>query len=93
MRCPKCGNDVNKNDYVCIYCSTRLREESIGKIPFFRRIEKKWETPETGFKRLINVIVKPSKAFWDMTHYRKKIGSSKVLFLTAVLFGLMGIDD
>ncbi|MHA1728771.1 MAG: TFIIB-type zinc ribbon-containing protein [Promethearchaeota archaeon] len=91
MRCPKCGNEVNKEDFVCIYCSAKLKEETIEKIKLFRRIEDKWTNPESKWKRFQLVFYDPSRAFWDMSHYRQKIGSGKIYSLTALLFGLFGL--
>lgn len=93
MRCVKCGNEVNKEDFVCIYCNARLREEKIEKIPYFRRItDEKWTTPIKGWRRFYMVFRNPSRAFWDIVHYREKIGSwFKVYFLSALVYGLFGI--
>lgn len=33
----------------------------------------------------------PSRAFWDITHYKENIGSFKIYFLSALLFGLLGL--
>lgn len=33
----------------------------------------------------------PSRAFWDITHYKENIGSFKIYFLSALFFGLIGI--
>jgi hypothetical protein len=93
MRCPKCGNEVNKEDFVCIYCNARLREEKIEKLKYFRRItDEKWVSPIKGWRRFYLVFTNPSRAFWDIIHYREKIGSwFKVFFLTAVIYGLYGL--
>jgi hypothetical protein len=83
---------VNKEDFVCIYCSARLKEERIEKIKIFRRIEENWTNPESkGWKRLLLVFTNPSRAFWDITHYREKIGSFKIIPIIALLFGLLGV--
>lgn len=91
MRCPKCGNDVSKDDFVCVYCGAKLREERIESIGLFRRLEEEWVEPDPRWKRLINVIINPSRAFWDVTHYRKKVGGGLVYLLTAMAFGLNGL--
>lgn len=93
MRCVKCGNEVNKEDFVCIYCNARLREEKIEKIPYFRRVtDEKWVTPIKGWKRFLLVFTKPSRAFWDIVRYREKIGSwVKVLLLSAIIYGFYGL--
>jgi hypothetical protein len=93
MRCVKCGNEVNKEDFVCIYCNARLREEKIEKVPYFRRItDEKWTTPIKGWRRFYLVFRNPSRAFWDIVHYREKIGSwFKVYFLSALVYGLFGL--
>lgn len=33
----------------------------------------------------------PSRAFWDITHYKENIGSFKIYFLSALLFALLGL--
>lgn len=33
----------------------------------------------------------PSRAFWDISHYKEDIGSFKIYFLSALLFGLFGL--
>ncbi|MBN2155612.1 MAG: hypothetical protein JW776_06190 [Candidatus Lokiarchaeota archaeon] len=93
MRCVKCGNEVNKEDFVCIYCNARLREEKIEKIPYFRRVtDEKWTSPIKGWNRFYLVLRNPSRAFWDIVHYRENIGSwFKVYFLSAVIYGLFGL--
>ena len=93
MRCVKCGNEVNKEDFVCIYCSARLREEKIEKIPYFRRLtDEKWNTPIKGWKRFYLVFRNPSRAFWDIVHYRENVGSwFKVYFLSAIIYGFFGL--
>ncbi len=93
MRCVKCGNEVNKEDFVCIYCNARLREEKIEKFAYFRRVtDEKWTTPIKGWRRFYLVFRNPSRAFWDIVRYREKIGSwFKVLFLSAVIYGLYGL--
>lgn len=90
MRCPKCGNDVSKNDFVCIYCGGRLREERIESIPIFRRIEEEWIKPEGKLKRMLMVVAKPNRAFWDIMHFRQKIGGNIVFLLTCIAFGMFG---
>ncbi|MCP4764569.1 MAG: hypothetical protein GY870_22530, partial [archaeon] len=37
------------------------------------------------------VITDPSRAFWDIVHYRRKIGSGWVILFTGLLFGLQGL--
>jgi len=93
MRCVKCGNEVNKEDFVCIYCNARLREEKIEKFSFFRRVtDEKWTAPIKGWQRFYLVFRNPSRAFWDIVHYREKIGSwFKVYFLSAVIYGFYGL--
>ncbi|TFG18482.1 MAG: hypothetical protein EU530_09235 [Promethearchaeota archaeon] len=93
MRCVKCGNEVNKEDFVCIYCNARLREEKIEKISYFRRVtDEKWVSPEKGWRRFLLVFTNPSRAFWDIVRYREKIGSwVKVLLLSAVIYGFYGL--
>jgi hypothetical protein len=89
----KCGNEVNKEDFRCIYCSARLREEKIEKISYFKRVtDEKWTTPIKGWRRFYLVFRNPSRAFWDIVHYRKKIGSwFKVYVLSALVYGLFGL--
>ncbi len=89
----KCGNEVNKEDFVCIYCNARLREEKIEKIKYLRRVtDEKWVSPIKGWKRFVMVFTNPSRAFWDIIHYRQKIGSwFKVYFLSALIYGLYGV--
>ena len=62
MRCPKCSNEVNKEDFVCIYCSARLKEENIEKIKLFRRIDEKEKYRLMKFKRQVLVPI-----FWITT--------------------------
>ncbi|MBD3351493.1 MAG: hypothetical protein GF364_08395 [Candidatus Lokiarchaeota archaeon] len=90
MRCPKCGNDVSKDDYVCVYCEARLREERIESIKLFRRIDEKWTKPLSKFRRMLLVIANPSRAFWDITHYREKVGGGLVYLVWCLSFGLIG---
>lgn len=93
MRCPKCGNEINKEDFVCIYCNARLREEKIEKIAYFRRVtDEKWVSPIKGWRRFLLVFTNPSRAFWDIVRYREKIGSwVKVFLLSAVIYGFYGL--
>ncbi|MHA1821089.1 MAG: TFIIB-type zinc ribbon-containing protein [Promethearchaeota archaeon] len=91
MRCPKCGNDVRKEDYVCPFCNAILREDPIERIKIFKRVDEKWIEPDKISRRMINVIINPARAFWDMTHFRKKLGAWRVPVLTALAFGLMGL--
>ena len=92
MRCPSCGNDVNKDDFVCIYCTARLKTESIESVKIFERVtDEKWTNPMTGWKRLSMVLTNPSRAFWDITHYREKVKSFKVIWLIAAAFGFLGM--
>ncbi|MHA1340626.1 MAG: TFIIB-type zinc ribbon-containing protein [Promethearchaeota archaeon] len=90
MRCPSCGNDVSKFDYVCIYCGTVLRMDSLERIPIFKRVEEEWTNPMPRWKRLIYVIINPSRAFWDIIHNRKKIGGNLVYLFSCIAFGLIG---
>jgi hypothetical protein len=93
LRCPSCGNDVNKDDFVCIYCTARLKTEQIENIKIFRRVtNEKWTNPIKGWQRLLMVITNPSRAFWDITHYREKVRSFKILWLIALSFGVLGIS-
>ena len=93
MRCVKCGNEVNKEDFVCIYCNARLREEKIEKLSYFKRVtDEKWTTPIKGWNRFYQVFRNPSRAFWDIVHYRKNIGSwFKVYILSGLLYGFFGL--
>jgi len=90
MRCPSCGNDVSKFDYVCIYCDAVLRREPIEKIPIFRRVDEEWSNPMPRWQRFLFVIINPSRAFWDIIHSRKKIGGNLIYLFTALSFGLIG---
>ena len=72
MRCPKCGNEVVASDFVCIYCQGVLREETIEQVKIFKRVDEKWTNPIGIGKRLLLVLRNPSRAFWDITHHRKR---------------------
>jgi hypothetical protein len=91
MRCPRCGNDVRKDDFVCVYCSAVLKIEKLEKIKFFKRIDEKWVNPLSAFKRLRMVITNPARAFWDMIHYREKITWGLIPLFTAIMYGFIGL--
>ena len=91
MRCPRCGNDAPKDEYICSFCGVRLRMELIEKIPIFRRHEVKWERRQGTFKRLINVIIRPSRAFWDIKHQTDVKGPILIILFNAIILGIWAL--
>lgn len=65
--------------------------ENIEKLKFFRRQEEKWVKPDGVFKRILNVIKNPARAFWDILHRGDSVGPLLVLILNAITLGLWGL--
>jgi len=90
MRCPRCGNDAPKEEFICSFCGNRLKMEDIEKIKLFRRQEEKWTKADGALKRIVNVIRNPSRAFWDITHQSDATGPFLVILFNAITLGLWG---
>ncbi|MFO8020362.1 MAG: zinc ribbon domain-containing protein [Promethearchaeia archaeon] len=92
QRCPRCGNKNRANSYACTFCGKRLRTESIEKLPIFKRFEaKEWTHPLPWYRKIYNLFVNPSKAFWDINHKRSKAPGMLILLFNALLYGLFGL--
>ncbi len=90
-RCPRCGNEVRADFFVCAFCGKRLRIERIENFSFFKRIETEWTTPDRWYTILLWLFIKPNKAFWSINHRRKSAPGYFILLFNALLFGVMGI--
>ncbi|MFX0102936.1 MAG: TFIIB-type zinc ribbon-containing protein [Candidatus Hodarchaeota archaeon] len=92
MRCPQCGNDIQRNQFVCVVCGTQLIVESIERrIPYFKRHEERWRKPMKMMERFKLVLLNPSKAIWDITHRPSGQAFGFLFFINALLFGLVGV--
>lgn len=65
--------------------------EGIERVPFLARWEERWKRPMNMWQRFGNIFKNPAKAFWDIRHDEKRSSASWVLFLNAILFGLLGL--
>lgn len=90
-RCPRCGNEVRVDFFVCAFCGKRLRIERIENFLFFKRIETEWTTPDRWYTILLWLFIKPNKAFWSINHRRKSAPGYFILLFNALLFGVMGL--
>jgi len=90
-RCPRCGNEVRADFFVCAFCGKRLRIERIENFLFFKRIETEWTTPDRWYTILLWLFIKPNKAFWSINHRRKSAPGYFILLFNALLFGVMGL--
>ncbi|MHA1698990.1 MAG: hypothetical protein ACTSWN_09150 [Promethearchaeota archaeon] len=92
MRCPYCGNRVQKNQYTCVVCGRQLIVEKIENlIPYFKRHEEKWRKPFNMFERFKLILINPGKAFWDISHKPSLSAGWFMFFMNSLLFGLVGI--
>ncbi|MFW9781619.1 MAG: hypothetical protein ACFFFB_04960 [Candidatus Heimdallarchaeota archaeon] len=91
LRCPRCGNEVRADFFVCTFCGKRLRFEKIENFSIFKRIESNWTTPDPWYKILLWLFIKPNKAFWSINHRRKSAPGYIILLFNALLYGIMGL--
>ncbi|MFX1234389.1 MAG: hypothetical protein ACFFBY_07470 [Promethearchaeota archaeon] len=91
LRCPRCGNEVRADFFVCAFCGKRLRFEKIENFSIFKRIESNWTTPDPWYKILLWLFIKPNKAFWSINHRRKSAPGYIILLFNALLYGIMGL--
>ena len=91
MRCPKCGNESQIEEYLCSNCQYHLKTEKIEKFPLFRRREDKWYKPDKAYKRIFNVITNPAKAFWDINHKKDGNGPLLIKILCGLGIGLWAL--
>ena len=90
-RCPRCGNEIRADFFVCAFCGKRLRFERIENLSLFKRIESEWTNPNRWYVILLWLFIKPNKAFWSINHRRKSAPGYIILLFNALLFGIMGI--
>lgn len=90
-RCPRCGNEVRVDFFVCAFCGKRLKFERIENFLLFKRIESEWTTPHKWYIILLWLFIKPNKAFWSINHRRKSAPGFIILLFNALLFGLIGL--
>ncbi|MFX1496553.1 MAG: hypothetical protein ACFFBH_03405 [Promethearchaeota archaeon] len=91
LRCPRCGNEVRADFFVCTFCGKRLRFEKIEKFSIFKRIELDWTTPDPWYKIILWLFTKPNKAFWSINHRRKSAPGYLILIFNALLYGFLGL--
>ncbi|MFX0033618.1 MAG: hypothetical protein ACFE8V_02280 [Promethearchaeota archaeon] len=91
LRCPRCGNEVRVDFFVCAFCGKRLRFERIENFSIFKRIESEWTTPDPWYMILLWLFIKPNKAFWSINHRRKSAPGYIILLFDALLYGFMGL--
>ena len=91
LRCPRCGNEVRADFFVCAFCGKRLRFEKIENFSIFKRIELDWTTPYPWYKIILWLFIKPNKAFWSINHRRKSAPGYIILLFNALLYGIMGL--
>ena len=61
------------------------------RIPIFRRVTDKWFKPERATKRILMILTKPNKAFFDIYHKKEDKGPMLVKLLNALFTGLIGM--
>ncbi len=92
MRCPHCGNDVVSTQYTCHVCSSVLIVETLERhVGFLARYEERWRKPMKFWERVKWLIIRPSRAFWDIVHKPNDDGGAFAFFTNIFLFGLVGV--
>ncbi|HMF32885.1 MAG TPA: Yip1 family protein [Candidatus Lokiarchaeia archaeon] len=91
VRCNRCGNENPSEAFVCAFCAAKLKTESIERIKYFERPEKRWKRPQGTLTRFKQVFTNPSELFWDLRYDEKHRGGGYVILIDAALFGLLGL--
>jgi hypothetical protein len=91
QRCPRCGNENRSDSFVCAFCGKRLRFEKIENFTFFKRIETDWISPAPIYLKILWLLIKPNKAFWDINHKRSKSPGYIIALFNSLLYGLLGL--
>ncbi|MBN2150843.1 MAG: hypothetical protein JW839_05345 [Candidatus Lokiarchaeota archaeon] len=92
MRCPTCGNDITSTQYSCHVCNAVLVVEALERhVGFLARHEERWRKPMKFWERVKWMLVRPSRAMWDIVHKPTDDGGAFALFGNMLLFGLVGV--
>ncbi len=91
QRCPRCGNENRGDSYACSFCGKRLRTERIENISIFKRYEEEWYSPARWYLKILWILIKPNKGFFEINHRRKDAPGFIILLFNSLLWGLMGL--
>ncbi len=92
MRCARCGNDVVSTQFSCHVCNAVLIVETLERhVGFLARHEERWRKPMKFWERVKWLLIRPSRAMWDIAHKPNDDGGAFAFLTNILLFGLVGV--